>query len=47
MFEFIDVLMFLLCTGVLTISLMLCVYVILIIGTHISKEVKQRFKNRQ
>lgn len=47
MFEFIDILMFLLCTGVLIISLMLCVYVILIVGTHISKEAKQRFKGKQ
>jgi hypothetical protein len=47
MFEFIDILMFLLCTGVLTISLMLCVYVIVMIGALTCREVKQRFKGKQ
>lgn len=47
MFEVIDILMFLLCTGVLIISLMLCVYVIVMIVALTCREVKQRFKGKQ
>lgn len=47
MFEFIDLLMFLLCAGVLIIALMLCAYVIVMIGALIYREAKQRFKGKQ
>lgn len=47
MFEFIDLLTFLLCAGVLIIALMLCAYVIVMIGALIYREAKQRFKGKQ
>ncbi len=47
MFEFIDLLMFLLCAGVLIIALMLCAYVIVMIGALIYREAKQRFNGKQ
>lgn len=46
MFEFIDLLMFLVCAGVLIIALMLCVYVIVMITALIYREVKQRSKSK-
>nr|DAI96637.1 MAG TPA: hypothetical protein [Caudoviricetes sp.] len=47
MFEFLDLLMFLLCSGLLIVAIMLCAYVIVMIGALIHKEVKQRFKGKQ
>ena len=47
MFEFIDLLMFLVCSGVLIITLLLCVYVIVMTTGLIYKEAKQRFKGKQ
>lgn len=47
MFEFIDLLMFLVCAGLLIIALMLCVYVIVMITALIYREVKPRFKGKQ
>lgn len=46
MFEFIDLLMFLVCAGLLIIALMLCVYVVVMITALIYREVKQRFKGK-
>lgn len=47
MFEFIDLLMFLLCAGLLIVALMLCVYVIVMIDSLIYREAKQMFKGKQ
>lgn len=47
MFEFIDLLMFLLCSGVLITALMLCAYVIVMIGALIYREAKRLFKGKQ
>lgn len=46
MFEFIELLMFLVCAGVLIIALMLCVYVFVMITALIYREVKQRFNGK-
>lgn len=47
MFEFIELLMFLVCSCVLIAALLLCVYVIVMITGLIYKEAKQRFKGKQ
>lgn len=47
MFEFIDLLMFLLCSGVLIIALMSCVYAILMFGAFIYREVNRGFKGQR
>ncbi|EQQ76918.1 hypothetical protein G768_01605 [Escherichia coli HVH 107 (4-5860571)] len=47
MFEFIDLLMFLLCSGVLIVALMLCVYAIVMTGALIYREAKHIFKGQQ
>lgn len=47
MFEFIDLLMFLVFAGLLIAALLLCVYVIVMIAGLIYKEAKQRFKGKQ
>lgn len=47
MFGFIDLLMFLVCSGALIIALMLCVFVIVMITAIIYREAKQGFKGKQ
>ena len=47
MFEFIDLLMFLVCSGLLIVALLVCAYVIVMITGLIYKEAKQRFKGKQ
>ncbi len=47
MFEFLDLLMFLLCAGLLITALLLCAYVIVMITALIYKEAKQRSKGKQ
>ncbi|GDH12230.1 hypothetical protein BvCmsKKNP019_04092 [Escherichia coli] len=47
MSEFLNLLTFLLCSGLLIAALMLCVYVIVMITVLIYREAKQRFKVKQ
>lgn len=46
MSEFLNLLTFLLCAGLLIAALMLCVYVIVMITVLIYREAKQRFKGK-